>query len=227
MPQQLTLEIDPPHQQRLDNFIVGENQELVNELSRTPKNEFRGIWLCGGEGTGKSHLLRGVALSSSGYVCFVDGGASAPRVVQGLVHAEQVGDTVIIDAAEGVLGEEALEEHLFLIYQRLLLSGGRLLVAARQPAREMNFILADLRSRMQSLEHFALTPLSDEDKAELLKQRASSRGYELSDSVVRYWLARGPRSIEALLTDLTILDRASLAEKRVVTVPLLKEVLGY
>ena len=42
-----------------------------------------------------------------------------------------------------------------------------------------------------------------------------------------YWLARGPRDLGALLTDLDTLDKASLAYKQRVTIPLLKQVLGY
>jgi chromosomal replication initiation ATPase DnaA len=49
----------------------------------------------------------------------------------------------------------------------------------------------------------------------------------LTDAVVEYWLRRGPRGIDQLLTDLERLDQATLQHKRLLTVPLLKSVLGY
>ena len=75
--------------------------------------------------------------------------------------------------------------------------------------------------------HFQIQPLADMEKKQLLEQRADARGYDLSQSVLDYWLARGPRDLGALLRDLDTLDAASLAQKQLVTIPLLKEVLGY
>ena len=89
------------------------------------------------------------------------------------------------------------------------------------------FCFADLASRLGSLQHFALQPLNDADKARLLQRRAEARGYDLSQAVLDYWLARGPRDVQSLLTDLDTLDRVSLLERRRVTIPLLKQALGY
>ena len=49
----------------------------------------------------------------------------------------------------------------------------------------------------------------------------------MSGSVVEYWLRRGPRGLDQLLADLERLDAATLQHKRLLTVPLLKSVLGY
>jgi DnaA family protein len=77
------------------------------------------------------------------------------------------------------------------------------------------------------LAHHQLAPLHDDDKGQALRIRAEQRGYHLSDSVVEYWLRRGPRGIDRLLADLERLDAATLQHKRLLTVPLLKSVLGY
>ena len=113
------------------------------------------------------------------------------------------------------------------IYERVRGARGMLVVADRLAARATEFGIADLNSRLRSLMHFQMRPLQDGDKADILRGRAARRGYVLSDAVVDYWLARGPRDLRLLLTDLDRLDRASLVHHRHVTVPLLKEVLGY
>jgi DnaA family protein len=60
-----------------------------------------------------------------------------------------------------------------------------------------------------------------------MTRRAEQRGYRLGDNVVEYWLRRGPRGIDQLLADLDRLDQATLEQQRLLTVPLLKSVLGY
>ena len=112
-------------------------------------------------------------------------------------------------------------------YERLNTSNGLLIVGDRLAATATDFSIADLNSRMRSLMHYQMMPLVDEEKSEILRARALHRGYELNESVLSYWLARGPRDLRLLLTDLDRLDRASLAHQRHVTIPLLKEVLGY
>ena len=41
----------------MDNFVVGENRELVAFL-RSPKAGFRGVWISGPGSSGRTHLLQ-------------------------------------------------------------------------------------------------------------------------------------------------------------------------
>ena len=66
------------------------------------------------------------------------------------------------------------------------------MIAHRQPASTVSFSLADLNSRLRALAHHQLASLNDTDKSQVLRIRAEQRGYHLSDSVVEYWLRRGP-----------------------------------
>ena len=77
------------------------------------------------------------------------------------------------------------------------------------------------------LAHFSLVPLCDQGKAEVLTLRAQAKGYDLPDAVLEYWLRRGPRDLSTLVRDLERLDEATLRHQRLLTVPLLKQVLGY
>ena len=144
-----------------------------------------------------------------------------------LQQASGFGHVIAIDNAEAIVGDSECEELLLSIYERLKSDQGLLIVSHQLAANAVAYTLGDLNSRMRSLMHYQLLPLQDEDKAEVLKSRAAHRGYELSSAVLAYWLARGPRELRLLLTDLDRLDRASLQAHRQVTIPLLKEVLGY
>lgn len=226
MSRQATLDIAAPYPQTLDNFVVGDNAEVLAALKQEPAAEFTGIWLCGPVGAGKSHLLRGACLAHSGDAIWVDG-TLPDQAREQLEQALEFGDMVAIDDV-APLAEDALFASLLLgVYQRMLLTEGVLLVAHRQPATQVACALPDLGSRMKSLQHFALVELNDTDKGELLRRRAQHLGYGLSDKVLHYWLTHGPRDLGALLTDLGRLDRASLAAHRQISVPLLKAELGY
>jgi DnaA family protein len=67
--------------------------------------------------------------------------------------------------------------------------------------------------------------LSDDEKKRALKQHARGRGFELSDDACRYLLDHAQRDMPSLLALLDALDRRSLAAKRAITLPLIREVL--
>lgn len=234
-PRQTTLAVEQPFGQRLDNFVAGPNQELVDGLKGLDAQpDFFGVWLCGAGGIGKSHLLRATCLAGqeqgrhASYVgCAAPNGRLAQSAQAQLNIASQFGQLVAVDDLALICGRGELEYLLMQTYQRLIDSGGTLIVSHAFAAGAVTFELADLNSRMRSLLHYHIQPLNDENKAELLRQRAEHKGYQLDDAVLGYWLARGPREISALLTDLNRLDRASLSRKRQVTIPLLKDELGY
>ena len=254
MPQQLTFAIDRPHQQRLDNFVVGDNQELLTQLlvDESTRTEFRALWIFGPANSGRTHLMRGKCLLalerdfiSVAYVgCeefvgneagllqalnAIGGNSDRPkhdRPNHGLPH-RAADKLVCIDDIEALPGGPEIEEALMGVYQHVLSVSGTLLVTHSKPATALEFSLPDLNSRFRSMLHYQLSSLSDEDKAQILGKRAQARGYELSPGVLAYWMARGPRDIGTLLKDLDVLDRASLARHQRVTIPLLKQVLGY
>jgi len=231
-PRQFTLAIERPHEQQLGNFVPGANGELMQALAQETPG-FAGFWIFGAQGSGRSHLLRGSCMRAQersitvSYVGCTDYRDDDRGLRAALHHAEQFGELVAVDDVGGIAGRRDLESRLMNVYQRLLEGRGRLLVTAARPAQALDFVLPDLGSRMRSLQHYQIQGLQDEDKVKVLVQRARNRGYELPPAVLDYWLARGPRGLGALLTDLETLDKASLAQQRKVTIPLLKRVLGY
>jgi DnaA family protein len=231
-PEQYPLAINPPHEQTLDNFVVGPNIELLSVL-REPPAGFSGLWISARPGNGRSHLLRGRlrrVLDRHGEACYIgclDFGDNASGLHAALETAARYGSVVAVDDVRRIAGDHRCEELLLGVYQRLLQEGGQLLVAHTHPALGLEFSLPDLNSRMRSLLQFQVQPLDDDAKARLLSLRARARGYQLSTAVLSYWLSRGPRELGALLTDLEVLDRASLVNQQAVTIPLLKRVLGY
>jgi DnaA family protein len=96
------------------------------------------------------------------------------------------------------------------------------LAASRTPLGALA-LREDLRTRLGWGLVYEALPLSDEEKAAALGGYARERGFELSDEVVDYLLRHGRRDMGSLVAAVAALDRLSLAAKRPVTVPLLRE----
>ena len=73
---------------------------------------------------------------------------------------------------------------------------------------------------------FQLQPLGEEEKLDLLRLRARVRGLELEEGVAGFLLRRCDRDVTALMAILDRIDRASLLDRRRVTIPFVKQVLG-
>ena len=71
-----------------------------------------------------------------------------------------------------------------------------------------------------------MRPLSDEEKAAALRGDAAERGLRLDDGVIAYLLSHVARDMATLVAVLDALDRASLAQKRALTVPFVRETLA-
>ena len=85
--------------------------------------------------------------------------------------------------------------------------------------------LADLRSRLAGGLVLQLHPLRDEDKVEVMRQWARQRGMEMPEEVAVYLLRHCPRDMTALFDLVEVLDQASLAAQRKLTIPFVKDVL--
>ncbi|MEP4146585.1 MAG: DnaA regulatory inactivator Hda [Halioglobus sp.] len=185
------------------------------------------VFLHGTRGTGKSHLLQAachMAGDRALYLPLRELSVYPPEEV--LSGVETLG-LVALDDLDVVLGNEAWELALFDLYNRAKEWGCRLLIAANGAPRVLDVSLADLRSRLSWGVVYQLPSLNDEEKQAILQFRAARRGLSLPDEVAVFIVNRAPRDLEPLLDLLGKLDRASLVQKRALSIPFVKEALGW
>ena len=212
-----------------DNYYPGVNGDVVRMLREAviAENEF--IYLWGGRGSGKTHLLQAVCHLMNARarpLAFFPLGESAkfsPEILEGM---EQL-PLVIIDDIDGVAGQGEWERGLFHLYNRVCERNGRLIMAGSHSPAAVGIELPDLRTRLAAGLVLQLRPLNDRDKAGALRLQARGRGMVMTEEVAGYLLRRCPRDMEALFALLDVLDQASLAAQRKLTVPFVKEVLQY
>ena len=97
----------------------------------------------------------------------------------------------------------------------------------RAPLRKAPLELADLQSRLEWGPVFRLHALTEADKGSVFAFRARQRGLRLTPEAVEYVMRRAPRDMTSLLALLDTLDKASLAQQRSLSVPFIRDALGW
>ncbi|MGX2030082.1 DnaA regulatory inactivator Hda [Methylocaldum gracile] len=206
----------------------GANAEIVAHLKHAASG--RGetlIFLWGEPGTGKSHLLNACCREacqsglSVSYLPLSGLREYGPGVLDGLEHQ----DLVCLDDVDSVAGDDAWERALFNLFNCLRDHGNRLIAAAGVPPAELAIRLPDLKTRLGWGLTLRLQPLNDEDKLIVLGAHARSLGLDLSPQVGRFLLSHYHRDLSSLKRLLDELDHATLAAKRKLTIPFLKNYL--
>ncbi|WP_163557422.1 DnaA regulatory inactivator Hda [Halomonas sp. NO4] len=229
-PAQLPLGVGLRDDATFANFHAGPNASLVDRLERQLDGEGEPfLYLWGAAGTGRSHLLQAACHAASGrdrralYLPLRELGHFPPLMLE---EVERL-DLVAIDDLETVVGRRRWEEGLFHAFNRLRDAGRRLVMAADAPPRQLPVKLPDLASRLTWGMTFHVKALDDEQRLAALQLRARGRGMQLPDEVARYILHRGPRELGELCESLAVLDRASLSAQRKLTIPFVKQALGW
>lgn len=216
--EQLIFELGVADAPAFANFLVGRNTEAVAQLEKLASGAVAetGIVLWGAQGCGRTHLLRAAVGAAS---------ARRPAVYHpdpGTVPGESPEPLALIAVDDVGSADPLAQARLFTLYNRLRETGGQLLAAAALPPGRMS-LRDDLRTRLGWGLVYEIVPLADADKSQALAQYARERGFRLGDDVIAYLLAHGRRDMSTLLATLAALDRYSLATKRPVTLPLLRE----
>ncbi|GAB3375836.1 DnaA regulatory inactivator Hda [Spongiibacter taiwanensis] len=180
--------------------------------------------------SGRSHLLNATAARAEAlgrracYLPMREVSAFPPEAV--LDNLEAL-DVVCLDDLDHVAGDDQWERGLFNLYNRCLSTSAVLLASSSKSIQQLTVQLPDLHSRLQSFAVFQVPPMSDEARHHAFKLRAQRRGIELSDVVADFIMARCQRDFPSLLIVLDRLDDVSLAEKRRLTIPFVKSVMGW
>ncbi len=229
-PQQLPLGISLRDDARFENFQAGDNGLVCQMLRQSAQGEGEQfLYLWGSEGAGCSHLLQASchAAEPSGrsavYLPLNELVSLSPQILEGLESLQ----LVCIDNVEAVANQPEWEEALFHLFNRIRQEDNRLVVAADSAPRQLDIKLPDLVSRLSWGIVFNVLPLNDEDKVKAIQLRAKVRGFSLPEDVAKYMVHHDSRSMSDLCLTLDRLDKASLLAQRKVTIPFIKQEMGW
>jgi len=229
------LPLDLPHRPalgRADFLVAPANELAVAWLDRWPDWPGAALVLTGPAGSGKTHLAA-VWQRISGAVA-LDGTALAEGTAPGELLGEAT--AAVLDGADALFGAgdhpgaddhgERLERQLLHLLNHLREAGGHLLLTARAHPARWPAALPDLRSRLSAAAVAELGAPDDQLIAAVLVKLFADRQLRVPPEVVRFLLPRMERSFAAARRIVAALDRASLAARREITVPLARDVLA-
>ena len=226
MQQQIPLGFKFNNEVTFETFVPGDSAQAVLAIQKLghEKDEHY-IYIWGGKGAGKTHLLQALCQQYSehqrpvAYLALEDSDHYPPSMLDGLENLS----LVCIDDIEYVTGNAEWEEALFHFFNRMRDHKTPLLISGSKPPAQLNLQLPDIKSRIGWGLILQIKLLNDADKLQALQKRASFRGMELSDESGLFLLSRYSRDLNDLFNLLDKLDKASLCEQRRLTIPFIRQ----
>ena len=214
-----------------DNFVIGDNGLSVEQLKLISLGDGQelSIAIHGQRGSGCTYLLQCCCqlAQSKGLSAIYLPLEEVVELSVDVFNSLESFDLVCIDQMQVTAGRADWEEALFHLFNRIRTQGHRLVIAATDRPDELGLELPDLRSPLNWGLVLQIRALRDEHKLDALKAQAKATGLNVSNEVLIYLMNRGERSLSQLFQLMEALDKASLTEKRRVTIPFAKQVLGW
>ncbi len=214
---QLPLNLRLRHDATFNDFFGSAAMEV--------KAQSKSIFLWGGSGSGKSHLLQALCHQANrdgnSSIYLEDLPAHAPEIL----HALDNFSLICLDDIQQVIESRAWQIELFHLMNAVQNTGVRLLIASKVPAARLSCSLPDLASRLKAMVAVESIEAGDSDKLKILKHKAHLRGFELNNDVARFILGRAPRNMHHLIRLLDHLEVETLRQQKIVTIPFVKKTL--
>lgn len=231
MSSQLALNLRLRDTSSFENFLPARNREALAGLraacaaiARGEQSAERMLFFWGSPGSGRTHLLQAAcrAVHESGQRALYFSATDAPALAPAVLEDAEQAELVCVDDIERIAGDPEWERALFGLCERMRAAQHVLVVSGARAPQALGLALADLVTRLGWGPVYQLELLDDSQKLEALRQRARHRGFDMSDEVARYVLARYPRDMGSLFALLDRIDVASLATQRRITIPFLR-----
>ncbi len=192
---QLLLDIHPHSIKSLENFVIGNNYEVISIIKKfiTDKNlQFFYLW--GVEGSGKSHLSNVVKKNN----------------------------ILVIEDIESMNDMEQVEA--FNIFNNCKGNGKKLFITGSNSPNNMG-LRRDLASRLSWGLVYQIKALTDNEKKLALLKHSKQMGISSNEKVIEFCMKNLKRDLPYLIATLDALDNWSLKMKKPITIPLLKKLL--
>ncbi|MEK9644747.1 MAG: DnaA/Hda family protein [Alphaproteobacteria bacterium] len=197
---------------RSDFLVSGCNEDSVRWIDAWPDWPGSAMVLTGPAGCGKTHLGM-VWKRAAAAVEFGDG-----------IELSDLPDAanILVDDVDRMVDDA----ELFHLYNVVRATGGTVLFTARVPPARWEGRLRDLVSRLSAVANVAVQPPDDVLMGAVVLKMLADQHLEVEPEILRYIVERTERSFEAARALVSDLNRVSLAERRAVTIPLVRQVLN-
>lgn len=193
-----------------DNFVVGNSNRFAYSACRgvvlNPGGPYNPLFIYGGVGLGKTHLLQAVAhevlkIRPAARVVYVTTEEFTNDLVDSLQRKSmpafrsryRSAEVLLLDDVHFVGGKESTQEEFFHTFNALYEAGRQIVLSSDRPPSEIPRLEERLRSRFAWGLLADIQPPDFETRLAILRQRAAGMGAEVPDEVLR-WIAEQIRS---------------------------------
>ncbi|MGV3724571.1 MAG: chromosomal replication initiator protein DnaA [Actinomycetota bacterium] len=201
-----------------ENFVVGQSnrfaQAAANAVAEQPGREFNPLFIYGGVGLGKTHLLQAVghalqARNPNTRVAYVSGETFTSHFVTSLRERREEDfrrtyrgvDIWLVDDIQFIADKTSTKEEFFHTFNELYLTNRQIVLASDRPPRELRLMEDRLRTRLESGLMVEIGAPELETRVAILEKRAAMEGAEIPPEVL-YQIAR------AVSTNIRVLEAA-------------------
>ena len=186
-----------------DSFIVGSSNELAfaacQAVSAAPGTRYNPLFLYGGVGIGKTHLIQAVGnvilgreprnkvlyISTEQFVQeFVD--ALRFRKTADFASYYRTADVLIVDDVQFIAGKEKMQEEFFHTFNALHQANKQIIISSDKPPKDIPTLEDRLRSRFAGGMSIDMQAPDYETRCAIVQAKAQSHEVELPQEVVEY-----------------------------------------
>ena len=189
------------------NFVVGKPNELAFAVARrtaeSEKVAFNPLFLYGGVGLGKTHLMHAIAWhirqqNPARKVMYLSAEKFMNRFVQALRFRDTISfkeqfrsvDVLMIDDVQFISGKESTQEEFFHTFNALVEDGRQVIVSADKSPTDLEGMEERLRSRLGWGMVADIHPADYELRLGILQSKAEQAQVEISDKVLEFMAHR-------------------------------------
>jgi chromosomal replication initiator protein len=211
-----------------DNFIVGSSNRLAHAASMAvaerPARAYNPLFLYGGVGLGKTHLLHAIGnhcIRHELNVLYVTSEEFTNDLINAIrVHTTQVFrekyrriDVLLIDDIQFIVGKESTQEEFFHTFNTLHGQDKQIVITSDRPPKALATLEERLRSRFECGLTADLQPPDFETRVAILRAKSDREGRNIPEEIVQTIARRVQSNIRELEGSLTrVLALVDLSE---------------